>query len=107
MANDVVNTEASKATATVDSSVVIFMAGAAAGAIAALLFAPQTGRESRSQLTEYGRRTGKTIGEWANQAYAVFASDHNADSVQREPERGELNNGHETELTHRSHALAG
>jgi gas vesicle protein len=107
MANDVVNTEDGKATVTVGSSVVIFIAGAAVGAITALLLAPQTGRESRKQLTEYGRRTGGTISEWANQAYALLASDHLTNGVQREPERGELNNGHETELTHRSHALAG
>lgn len=106
MANDVVNTEAGKAPVTVGSSVVIFIAGAAVGAITALLFAPQAGRESRKQLTEYGRRTGGTISEWANQAYALFARDHHTNGIQREPERGELNNGHDTELTYRSHALA-
>jgi gas vesicle protein len=107
MTNDVVNSETDKATVTVGSSVVIFIAGAAVGAITALLLAPQTGRESRKQLSEYGRRTGGTISEWANQAYALLASDHHTNGVLREPERGELNNGHETELTHRSHALAG
>lgn len=107
MANDVVNTGAGKTTVTIGSSVVIFIAGASVGAITALLLAPQAGRESRKQLSEYGRRTGGTISEWANQAYALLASDHHTNDVQREPERGELNNGHETEMTHRSHAFAG
>jgi gas vesicle protein len=36
--------------------VLVFLSGAALGAVAALLLAPQTGRESREQLRGYARR---------------------------------------------------
>ena len=36
--------------------VLVFLSGAALGAVAALLLAPQTGRESREQLRVYARR---------------------------------------------------
>jgi|SRR5579885_1824197 gas vesicle protein len=45
-----------------------FLAGAAAGAVVALLTAPQTGRESREQLGRYARRTEEKLREAAGQA---------------------------------------
>ena len=38
-----------------------FVAGAAVGAIAALLLAPQSGQESRDQLKGYAKRTGEGL----------------------------------------------
>lgn len=42
-----------------------FLQGAAIGAVVALLFAPQSGRELRKQLKKYGQRTGKRLQEMA------------------------------------------
>jgi gas vesicle protein len=53
----------------------IFLGGAALGAIAALLLAPQAGRQSRSQLSKYGRRTGQAMREWATAASDLFATE--------------------------------
>lgn len=48
--------------------VLALVAGAAIGAVAALLLAPQSGRESREQLRGYARRAGEQLREAAGQA---------------------------------------
>lgn len=48
--------------------ILAFLGGAAIGAVAALLLAPQSGRESREQLRGYARRTGEQIRELADKA---------------------------------------
>ena len=45
-----------------------FLSGAALGAVAALLLAPQTGRESREQLRGYGRRAEDNLRDLAGRA---------------------------------------
>jgi len=45
-----------------------FLAGATAGAVAALLLAPQSGRDSRNQLRSYAQRTEEGIRELAERA---------------------------------------
>jgi gas vesicle protein len=56
------------------TSMAIFIGGAVVGALATLLLAPQAGRQSRSQLSEYSRRTGETMREWATAASDLFAT---------------------------------
>ena len=73
MASEVLTAE-SKPTDPLVTSAAVFVGGAAVGAIAALLLAPQAGRESRKQLSEYGRRTGETMREWATAASDLFAT---------------------------------
>jgi gas vesicle protein len=73
MTSDVLQAD-SKPTESMVPSMAIFLGGAAVGAIAALLLAPQAGRESRQQLSEYGRRTGETMREWATVASDLFAT---------------------------------
>jgi gas vesicle protein len=50
------------------SVLLAFLAGAAAGAVAALLYAPQSGRESRKQLRTYARRTEENVRDLAERA---------------------------------------
>jgi hypothetical protein len=64
----------SKPTASMVPSVAIFLGGAAAVAIAALLLAPQVGRDSPKQLSEYGRRTAEMMWGWATAASDLFAA---------------------------------
>ena len=45
-----------------------FLSGAALGAVAALLLAPQSGRESREQLRLYARRAEDSLRDLAGQA---------------------------------------
>jgi len=45
-----------------------FLSGAAVGAVAALLMAPQSGRESREQLRGYARRAGENLREVTDRA---------------------------------------
>lgn len=45
-----------------------FLSGAALGAVAALLLAPQTGRESREQLRGYARRAEDNLRDLAGRA---------------------------------------
>ncbi|ALA59822.1 conserved exported protein of unknown function [Nitrospira moscoviensis] len=45
-----------------------FLSGAALGAVAALLLAPQSGRESREQLRGYARRAEDNLRELADRA---------------------------------------
>ena len=48
--------------------VLAFLGGAAVGAVAAFLMAPQSGRESREQLREYARRAGENLREATDKA---------------------------------------
>jgi gas vesicle protein len=48
--------------------VLVFLSGAALGAVAALLLAPQTGRESREQLRGYARRAEDNLWDLADRA---------------------------------------
>lgn len=49
-----------------------FVSGAALGAIAALLLAPQSGRESREQLRGYARRAEDNLRDLAGRAGEVI-----------------------------------
>ena len=49
-----------------------FMSGAALGAIAALLLAPQSGQESREQLRGYARRAEDNLRDLAGRAGEVI-----------------------------------
>ena len=49
-----------------------FLGGAALGAVAALLLAPQTGRESREQLRGYARRAEGDLQDLAGRAGAAL-----------------------------------
>lgn len=49
-----------------------FLSGAALGAVAALLMAPQSGRESREQLRGYARRAEESLQDLAGQAGERF-----------------------------------
>src|SRR4051794_11980735 len=83
MSNEVSKTDSSQS-ASMGSSVAIFLGGATVGAIAALLLAPQAGQESRKQLSEYGRRTGETMGEWATAACGLFATAQNGHAAKQD-----------------------
>ncbi len=48
--------------------VLAFLSGAALGAVAALLLAPQSGRESREQLRGYARRAEDNLRDLAGRA---------------------------------------
>lgn len=61
--------ERGTSTATV---VLAFLSGAALGSVAALLLAPQSGRESRKQLRGYARRAEDQLRELAGRAGEVF-----------------------------------
>ena len=52
--------------------VLVFLSGAALGAVAALLLAPQTGRESREQLRGYARRAEGNLCDLAGRAGETF-----------------------------------
>jgi gas vesicle protein len=52
--------------------VLAFMTGAALGAIAALLLAPQSGQESREQLRRYARRAEDQVRDLADRAGEVI-----------------------------------
>ena len=71
MTNDMLNSDTTP-TDSVGTAMAILVAGAVVGAIAALLLAPQAGRESRKQLSEYGRRTRNTMREWATGVSGLF-----------------------------------
>ena len=49
-----------------------FLSGAAMGAVAALLLAPQSGDESRDQLRRYARRAENDLCDLAGRAGEVF-----------------------------------
>jgi hypothetical protein len=71
MAGEVVHAD-SKPSESMGISMAMFLGGATIGALAALLLAPQVGRESRGQLSEFGRRTGETMREWATGGVRSF-----------------------------------
>lgn len=48
--------------------ILAFLSGAALGAVAALLLAPQSGRESRERLRGYARRAEDSLRDLASQA---------------------------------------
>ena len=52
--------------------VLVFLSGAALGAVAALLLTPQTGRESREQLRGYARRAEGNLRDLAGRAGEAF-----------------------------------
>lgn len=106
MTSEVETTDNSEGTGSMVSSAAIFVGGAAVGAIAALFLAPQAGRESRQQLSEYGRRTGETISEWANAAYGLFATEEKVkgSSAQEQSEKRTVRE--ETVIKPRPHAVA-
>jgi len=52
--------------------VLVFLSGAALGAVAALLLTPQTGRESREQLRGYARRAEGNLRDLAGCAGDVL-----------------------------------
>jgi gas vesicle protein len=52
--------------------VLVFLSGTALGAVAALLLAPQTGRESREQLRGYARRAEGNLRDLASRAGEAF-----------------------------------
>lgn len=52
--------------------VLAFVSGAALGAVAALLLAPQSGRESREQLRGYARRAEENLRDLADRAGETF-----------------------------------
>jgi gas vesicle protein len=54
------------------SVLLAFLSGAALGAVAALLLAPQAGRESREQLRGYARRAEDNLRDLAGRAGEAF-----------------------------------
>jgi gas vesicle protein len=61
-----------------------FLSGAALGAVAALLLAPQSGHESREQLRRYARRAEDNLRDLAGRAGDVFddAVEHGKEFVE-------------------------
>jgi gas vesicle protein len=49
-----------------------FLSGAAMGAVAALLLAPQSGSESRDRLRSYARRAERDLRDFAGRASEAF-----------------------------------
>jgi len=86
-------------------SMILFVAGAAAGAIAALLFAPQAGRETRKQLNEYGKRTSDTMNEWATAAYGLFTDHDQSNGRSPQEETVKSNERHDLGAKSQMHAL--
>ncbi len=54
--------------------VLAFLGGALLGAAAAILLAPQAGRESREQLRGYARRTGENLETLADEAAEAWGT---------------------------------
>jgi gas vesicle protein len=73
MAGEVLHAD-SKPSESMVTSMAMFLGGATIGALAALLLAPHAGHESRGQLSEFGRRTGETMREWATAASDLFTT---------------------------------
>lgn len=102
MANEMAHTDQGSG---LSGSTILFVAGAAAGAIAALLFAPQAGRETRRQLNEYGKRTSETMNEWATAAYNLL-TDHGSNGHSRLEEMAKPNERHDSGAKSPARALA-
>lgn len=103
MANDVIHTDQASG---LSGSITLFLAGATVGAIAALLFAPQAGRETRTQLNEYGRRTSDTMNEWATAAYDLFTAHDQSNGSSRQEGTAKSNERHDAGAKSHTHALA-
>ena len=81
------------------SVITAFILGAACGAVAALLTAPQTGAETREQVREFTRRTGRKArnipfelqGAWHR---AVDAARHAFDEALAQADAGSSDSGH-------------
>jgi gas vesicle protein len=54
------------------TALLVFLGGAALGAVAALLLAPQSGRKTREQLRTYARKAEDSLREVANEAGQRF-----------------------------------
>ena len=54
------------------TAILVFLGGAALGAVAALLLAPQSGHKTREQLRGYARRAEDTLREAATEAGQRF-----------------------------------
>ena len=103
MANEIMHTDQASG---LSSSIAIFVAGTAVGAIAALLFAPQAGRETRKQLNEYGQRTSDTMSEWATAAYDLFTAHDKPNGRSRPEENGMPHEHQNSGAKSQTHALA-
>ena len=103
MANEIIPTDKGSGRS---GSMIFFVAGAAAGAITALLFAPQAGRETRKQLNEYGKRTSSTMNEWATTAYGLFTDHEKVNGRSRQEEATKSNERHDLGAKSHTHALA-
>jgi gas vesicle protein len=84
-------------------SVSIFLAGTIVGAVVAMLFAPQAGRETRKQLSEYGRRTGDTMSEWKKAVSDLIASNTRAETAPGQAESAPRNQRDEAMSKSRAH----
>jgi gas vesicle protein len=62
------------------SLMLAFLAGAAAGAVVALLTAPKSGRETRESVADWARRSGvgDALSRAAREARDVFDGSHEA-----------------------------
>jgi hypothetical protein len=58
------------------SSVIVAATTAVLGAVAALLFAPETGRDMRSRLGRLGKHTGGALGEQIGRLFGRQAGSH-------------------------------
>jgi gas vesicle protein len=103
MANEIIHTDQGSK---LSESITLFVAGAAAGAIAALLFAPQAGRETRRQLNKYGKRTSDTMNQWATAAYDLFTDRDKLNGRSRHEEAIQPNERHDLGTKSQTHALA-
>ncbi|HKN86123.1 MAG TPA: YtxH domain-containing protein [Nitrospiraceae bacterium] len=103
MANEIVHADQGSK---LSESMTLFVAGAAVGAIAALLFAPQAGRETRKQLNEYGKRTSDTMNDWATAAYDLFTDHDKFNGRSRQEEPAKANERHDVGAKSQTHAVA-
>jgi len=103
MTNEVIPMDQASA---LPGSMTLFLAGATVGAIAALLFAPQGGRETRAQLNEYGRRTSDTMNEWAAAAYDCFTAHDKPNGASRQEKTAKPYERHDSGVKPHTHALA-
>ena len=103
MTNEVIPTDQASG---LPGSMALFLAGATVGAIAALLFAPQAGRETRTQLNEYGRRTSDTMNEWATAAYDLLTAHDKPNGASRQEETAKPYERHDSGVKPHTHALA-
>lgn len=103
MANEIMHAEQASA---FSSSIALFVAGTAVGAIAALLLAPQAGRETRKQLNGYGQRISDTMSEWATAAHDLFTAHDKPNRHSRMEEIAKPLEHHNRGAKPQTHALA-